>query len=95
MYGWAGPLIDAVPDDPGYPVAGLDYDPALLGAPAVFPTPAGSDLDRWLDWHAGKATLARVNQSQTGTQWLNLNAGKVALGVGGLFLVVMLAKAGR
>ena len=39
---------------------------------------------------AGPAPVA-----QSGTAWLNANAGKVALGVGGFILLSMFAKAGR
>ncbi len=91
MYGWAGPIIDAVPEDPGYPVAGVDYDPALLGGPVVFPQEVGSDLDRYTIWERN----TRAPAASSPTQWLNANAGKVALGVGGLFVVLLLAKAGR
>ncbi len=36
-----------------------------------------------------------VTGQPSATQWLNANAGKVALGVGGLFAILLLAKAGR
>lgn len=92
MYGWAGFGINGpMPDE--YPVAGRDYDPALLGQAVVFPQedigPVGGDPRTW------SPVPGAALPAPSATQWLNANAGKVALGVGGFVALIMLAKAGR
>ncbi len=44
---------------------------------------------------SGASLVAPAPTQQTASQWLNANAGKVALGVGGFVLLSMFAKAGR
>lgn len=100
MYGWSGGFGTVGPQlDTGYPVAGVDYDPALLGPATVFPQEEANGPVRVdLDWYARNATpnqAGKIPPPQTATQWLNANAGKVALGVAGFFALMVFAKAGR
>ncbi len=84
MYGWG--FTNVVTD--GYPVAGVDYDPALLGKAVVFPQedigPVG-----------GNTPYTPFTPSQSAVSWLNQNAGKVAVGIGGVFVLMLFARAGR
>ncbi len=43
----------------------------------------------------GQSIVPTAAPTQSFTQWLNDNAGKVALGVGGFFALMLFAKAGR
>lgn len=121
MYGWSGGFAGMGRTSLGSatnPVAGVDYDPALLGGANVYPAPSlnpatglPASLD-WMsqpmadvasDWSVADWTAYFRDQSRgytpaanpTFTSWLNENAGKVAAGVGGVFAIVLLTKAGR
>jgi len=90
MYGW-GALN--CPGDPGCP----GYVPPYVNA-AITGDPTQSDADfaaalNWFD--SGGPPTQPTAQAQSATQWLNANSGKVALGVGGFFVLMMFAKAGR
>jgi len=97
MYGWAavtncpgpGCPVGSWDEQAGYPVAGVDYDPALLGAATVFPQEDIGPVGR------SNTAYTPFTSSQSAVSWLNQNAGKVALGVGGVFFLMLCAKAGR
>jgi len=97
MYGWAGPL------EPGNPLfAGSGSAPTIdelwaAQTPADLATAHQYGFDAPVDqgtiweYSTGGASVSKQNF----TQWLNQNAGKVALGVGGVFALMLFAKAGR
>ncbi len=99
MYGWGGLGALNCPGDPGCPgyvapepmqdqtqqqIADVwDYLWNGPGAGGGYGPGSGSQI-------VGPAPV-----QQSGTAWLNANAGKVALGVGGFFALMLFAKAGR
>ncbi len=112
MYGWGATLdymaqTNAQGWDSGYPVAGVDYDPALLGPSQGPPVDGNSSthLSYWdqfvqagvtpQGWVSGSGSPLAAAAPQSLTAWLNANAGKVAIGAGALVGLMLLAKAGR
>ncbi len=92
MYGWGALSCPGDPGCPGYvapePISQFDLAEQQI-----------ADVWDYL-WNTPGATVPPVPAApaatqQSATQWLNDNAGKVALGVGGFFLLTMFAKAGR
>ncbi len=68
-------------------MAGVDYDPSLLGPAAGPPNVA--------DPGYVNTPYTPLTSGQSATQFLNVNAGKIALGIGGFFFLMLFAKAGR
>ncbi len=95
MYGWAGPL------EPGNPLfAGSGSAPTIddlwaAQTPADLATAHQYGFDAPVDSGQWEYPIGGPVAAPSFTSWLNQNAGKVALGVGGVFALMLFGKAGR
>ncbi len=88
MYGWSG-MGDRV-------VIGADGQPRVVtDAPITTVTVPSSGAPVYEDEQGRVIFPSTIGGGSDITSWLNANAGKVALGVGGVFALMLLAKAGR